>query len=42
MLVLAKNGRIVSMEDLYLLGFGSPTGNAIADLVLLLHLELAP
>ena len=37
----AENGRIVSMDDLYLLGFGPRTGRAIADLALLLHPELA-
>jgi iron complex transport system substrate-binding protein len=37
----AKAGRIVSMEDLYLLGFGPRTGRAIADLARLLHPELA-
>ena len=38
----AQNGRIVSMDDLYLLGFGPRTGQAIADLAVLLHPELAP
>lgn len=38
----AENGRIVVMEDLYLMGFGPRTGQAIADLALLLHPELAP
>jgi iron complex transport system substrate-binding protein len=38
----ADNGRIVAMEDLYLMGFGPRTGQAIADLALLLHPELAP
>ena len=38
----AENERIVSMDDLYLLGFGPRTGQAIADLALLLHPELAP
>ena len=38
----AENGRIVSMDDLYLLGFGPRTGLAIADLARLLHPELAP
>lgn len=38
----AENGRIVSMDDLYLLGFGPRTGQAIADLARLLHPELAP
>jgi iron complex transport system substrate-binding protein len=37
----ARAGRIVSMEDLYLLGFGPRTGRAIADLARLLHPELA-
>jgi iron complex transport system substrate-binding protein len=37
-----KAGRIVSMEDLYLLGFGPRTGKAIADLARLLHPELTP
>jgi iron complex transport system substrate-binding protein len=37
----AKARRIVSMEDLYLLGFGPRTGRAIADLARLLHPELA-
>jgi iron complex transport system substrate-binding protein len=37
----AENGRIVAMDDLYLLGFGPRTGQAIADLALLLHPELA-
>ncbi len=37
----AEAGRIVSMEDLYLLGFGPRTGRAIADLARLLHPELA-
>jgi iron complex transport system substrate-binding protein len=36
----AANGRIVSMDDLYLLGFGPRTGQAIADLTMLLHPEL--
>jgi iron complex transport system substrate-binding protein len=35
-------GRVVSMEDLYLLGFGPRTGKAVADLARLLHPELAP
>jgi iron complex transport system substrate-binding protein len=34
-------GRVVSMDDLYLLGFGPRTGQAIADLAVLLHPELA-
>jgi iron complex transport system substrate-binding protein len=38
----AQAGRVVSMEDLYLLGFGPRTGRAIADLARLLHPELAP
>jgi len=38
----AQAGRVVSMEDLYLLGFGPRTGKAIADLARLLHPELAP
>jgi iron complex transport system substrate-binding protein len=37
----AENDRIVSMEDLYLLGFGPRTGQAIADLAQLIHPELA-
>jgi heme transport system substrate-binding protein len=37
----AQAGRIVAMEDLYLLGFGPRTGKAIADLARLLHPELA-
>jgi iron complex transport system substrate-binding protein len=37
----AENGRIVSMEDLYLLGFGPRTGQAVADLARLLHPEVA-
>jgi iron complex transport system substrate-binding protein len=37
----AANDRIVSMEDLYLLGFGPRTGQAIADLARLIHPELA-
>jgi len=37
----AEAGRIVSMDDLYLLGFGPRTGRAIADLARLLHPELA-
>lgn len=35
-------GRVVAMDDLYLLGFGPRTGRAIADLAALLHPELAP
>jgi iron complex transport system substrate-binding protein len=38
----AQAGRVVSMEDLYLLGFGPRTGKAIADLARLLHPELTP
>jgi iron complex transport system substrate-binding protein len=38
----AADGRVVAMDDLYLLGFGPRTGQAIADLALLLHPELAP
>jgi iron complex transport system substrate-binding protein len=38
----AQAGRVVSMEDLYLLVFGPRTGKAIADLARLLHPELAP
>jgi iron complex transport system substrate-binding protein len=38
----AENERIVAMDDLYLLGFGPRTGQAIADLALLLHPELQP
>jgi iron complex transport system substrate-binding protein len=38
----AQAGRVVSMEDLYLLGFGPRTGRAIAHLARLLHPELAP
>lgn len=37
----ATADRIVSMEDLYLLGFGPRTGQAIADLARLLHPDLA-
>ena len=37
----AANDRIVAMEDLYLLGFGPRTGQAISDLAMLLHPELA-
>jgi iron complex transport system substrate-binding protein len=37
-----ENGRVVSMDDLYLMGFGPRTGQAIADLAVLLHPELAP
>jgi iron complex transport system substrate-binding protein len=36
----AADGRIVSMEDLYLLGFGPRTGQAVADLARLIHPEL--
>ncbi len=38
----ADNGRVYAMEDLYLMGFGPRTGQAIADLALLLHPELEP
>jgi iron complex transport system substrate-binding protein len=38
----ARSGRVVAMDDLYLLGFGPRTGLAIADLARLLHPELAP
>jgi iron complex transport system substrate-binding protein len=38
----AQAGQVVSMEDLYLMGFGPRTGKAIADLARLLHPELAP
>ena len=38
----AENDRVYAMEDLYLMGFGPRTGQAIADLALLLHPELAP
>jgi iron complex transport system substrate-binding protein len=37
----AANGRIISMEDLYLLGFGPRTGQAVAELARLIHPELA-
>jgi iron complex transport system substrate-binding protein len=37
----AENDRVVAMEDLYLMGFGPRTGQAIADLAQLLHPELA-
>jgi iron complex transport system substrate-binding protein len=37
----ARAGRVVAMEDLYLLGFGPRTGRAMADLARLLHPELA-
>ncbi len=36
----ARDGRIVAMDDLYLMGFGPRTGRAIADLARLLHPEL--
>ena len=36
----ATNGRIVSLEDLYLLGFGPRTGQAITELAQLLHPDL--
>ena len=38
----AENDHIYAMEDLYLMGFGPRTGQAIADLALLLHPELEP
>ena len=38
----AENGRVYAMDDLYLMGFGPRTGQAIADLALLLHPELEP
>lgn len=38
----ADGGRVYAMEDLYLMGFGPRTGQAIADLALLLHPELEP
>ena len=38
----AENGRVYAMEDLYLMGFGPRTGQAIADLAQLLHPELEP
>ena len=38
----AENDRIYAMDDLYLMGFGPRTGQAIADLALLLHPELQP
>jgi iron complex transport system substrate-binding protein len=38
----AENGRVYAMEDLYLMGFGPRTGQAIADLARLLHPELEP
>jgi iron complex transport system substrate-binding protein len=37
----AQDDRVVAMEDLYLMGFGPRTGQAIADLARLLHPELA-
>ena len=37
----AVDGRIVAMDDLYLLGFGPRTGKAIGDLARLLHPELS-
>lgn len=37
----AESGRIVALEDLYLLEFGPRTGQAVEELVLLLHPELA-
>lgn len=36
----AHDGRVVAMDDLYLLGFGPRTGEAVADLARLLHPEL--
>ena len=36
-----QDDRVVAMEDLYLMGFGPRTGQAIADLARLLHPELA-
>ena len=36
----ADAGRVVAMDDLYLMGFGPRTGKAIADLARLLHPEL--
>jgi heme transport system substrate-binding protein len=36
----AANGRVYAMDDLYLMGFGPRTGQAIAELALLLHPEL--
>ncbi|WP_019010234.1 heme/hemin ABC transporter substrate-binding protein [Deinococcus aquatilis] len=36
----AKNGRIVALDDLYLLGFGPRLGRAVQDLTLQLHPEL--
>ena len=38
----AENDRIYAMDDLYLMGFGPRTGQAIADLAWLLHPELQP
>jgi iron complex transport system substrate-binding protein len=35
-----ENDRVVAMDDLYLMGFGPRTGQAIADLARLLHPEL--
>ncbi len=37
----AADGRVVAMDDLYLMGFGPRTGRAIADLARLLHPELS-
>ena len=37
----AKNGRIVALDDLYLLGFGPRLGRAVQDLALQLHPELS-
>lgn len=36
----AKNGRVVALDDLYLLGFGPRLGRAVQDLTLQLHPEL--
>ena len=38
----AENDRVVAMEDLYLMGFGPRTGQAIADLAVLLYPVLLP
>ncbi|MEO0564288.1 MAG: ABC transporter substrate-binding protein [Chloroflexota bacterium] len=37
-----ENGRVVVMDDLYLLGFSTRTGTAVLDLTYLLHEELEP
>jgi iron complex transport system substrate-binding protein len=37
----AEDARVVAMDDLYLMGFGPRTGQAMADLALLLHPELS-